>query len=112
MQATLQLDTQYHVGEIDPRIFSGFLEHLGRAVYEGIFDPGNPLSDERGFRKDVLDLLKPLGMPVMRYPGGNFVSCYECAPVPLALLRSNTTTVPAWPTASVLLFQLLPCLMH
>ena len=77
MQAAVHLDTHHHVGQIDRRIFGGFLEHLGRAVYEGVYDPGNPLSDERGFRKDVLDLLTPLKMPVMRYPGGNFVSCYD-----------------------------------
>jgi alpha-N-arabinofuranosidase len=77
MHATVHLDTHHHAGPIDRRIFGGFLEHLGRAVYEGVYDPGNPLSDEHGFRRDVLDVLKPLGMPVMRYPGGNFVSCYD-----------------------------------
>ncbi len=77
MQATLTLDTQFHVGEIDPRIFSGFLEHLGRAVYEGVYDPGNPLSDSNGFRTDVLDALRKMRMPLMRYPGGNFVSNYD-----------------------------------
>lgn len=77
MHASVHLDTQHHVGPIDRRIFGGFLEHLGRAVYEGIYDPGNPLSDEQGFRRDVLDVLRPLGMPVMRYPGGNFVSSYD-----------------------------------
>ncbi len=77
MQATIHLDTQYHVGQIDRRIFSGFLEHLGRAVYEGIYDPGNPLSDDRGFRTDVLNVLRPMAMPCIRYPGGNFVSAYD-----------------------------------
>jgi alpha-N-arabinofuranosidase len=77
MQTTVHLDTHHHVGPIDRRIFGGFLEHLGRAVYEGVYDPGNPLSDASGFRKDVLEILKPLAMPVMRYPGGNFVSCYD-----------------------------------
>lgn len=77
MDAILHLDTQHHVGPIDRRIFSGFLEHLGRAVYEGVYDPGNPLSDARGFRRDVLDALRPLAMPLIRYPGGNFVSCYD-----------------------------------
>jgi alpha-N-arabinofuranosidase len=76
-QASLHLDTHHHVGAIDRRIFSGFLEHLGRAVYEGVYDPGNPLSDEHGFRRDVLEVLRPLGMPLVRYPGGNFVSCYN-----------------------------------
>jgi len=77
MQATLQLDTQHHAGEIDPRIFSGFVEHLGRCVYEGIYDPGSPLSDANGFRTDVLAALAKLKMPLMRYPGGNFVSAYD-----------------------------------
>ncbi|MDB5077192.1 MAG: alpha-N-arabinofuranosidase, partial [Chloroflexi bacterium] len=76
-RATLHLDTQHHVGAIDRRIFSGFLEHLGRAVYEGVYDPGNPLSDARGLRRDVIEALRPFGMPLVRYPGGNFVSCYD-----------------------------------
>ena len=58
----------HHVGAIDRRIFSGFLEHLGRAVYEGVYDPGNPLSDDRGFRRDVLEVLRPLGMPLGALP--------------------------------------------
>jgi alpha-N-arabinofuranosidase len=77
MNATLHLDSQHHVGNVDRRIFGGFLEHLGRAVYEGVYDPGNPLSDADGFRRDVIDVLKPLAMPIMRYPGGNFVSAYD-----------------------------------
>jgi alpha-N-arabinofuranosidase len=77
MEATIYLDSQHHVGVIDRRIFGGFLEHLGRAVYEGVFDPGNPLSDANGFRRDVLEALKPLAMPVMRYPGGNYVSACD-----------------------------------
>ncbi|HVC79928.1 MAG TPA: alpha-L-arabinofuranosidase C-terminal domain-containing protein [Chloroflexota bacterium] len=77
MKATVHLDTQHHVGPIDRRVFSGFLEHLGRAVYEGVYDPGNPRSDEQGFRQDVLEALRPLGMATVRYPGGNFVSCYD-----------------------------------
>jgi len=77
MHATLSLDTQHHRGDVDPRIFSGFLEHMGRAVYEGVFDPGNPLSDENGFRRDVIEAIRGLRMPLMRYPGGNFVSSYN-----------------------------------
>lgn len=75
--ATVHFDTHFNVGRIDPRIYGGFLEHLGRAVYEGVYDPGNPLSDERGFRKDVFDALRPLAMPVVRYPGGNYVSAAD-----------------------------------
>ena len=77
MQATLKLDTDFTVGAVDPRIFSGFAEHLGRCVYEGMYDPTSPHADENGFRTDVLEALRPLKMPLMRYPGGNFVSNYE-----------------------------------
>ena len=79
MSATLRLDTHHHVGPVDRRIFGGFAEHLGRCIYEGIYDPGNAhgLVDAEGFRTDVIAALKPLGMPIMRYPGGNFVSCYD-----------------------------------
>ena len=62
-----------------------FIEHLGRAVYDGLYQPGNPLSDDDGFRKDVIDLVKELDVPIIRYPGGNFVSnffwerqCWTC----------------------------------
>ena len=77
MKASIRLDIDHHVGEIDPRIFSGFLEHLGRAVYEGIYDPESPLSDANGFRTDVAAALRKLAMPYIRYPGGNFVSNYN-----------------------------------
>ena len=59
---------------VDERIFGSFIEHLGRAVYGGIYQPEHPLADEDGFRKDVIELVKELGVPVIRYPGGNFVS--------------------------------------
>src|SRR5260370_36181621 len=77
LQASVFVDTQHAVGRIDNRVYSGFLEHMGRAVYEGICDPGNPLSDEQGFRRDVLEALRPLGMPLIRYAGGNVVSGYD-----------------------------------
>ena len=77
MKATIRFDTDHHAGEIDRRLFSGFLEHLGRAVYEGVYDPGNPQSDADGFRTDVLEALRRLRMPYVRYPGGNFVSNYD-----------------------------------
>jgi alpha-L-arabinofuranosidase len=76
-QAWVDLDTAHRVAPIDPRLFSGFLEHMGRAVYQGVFDPDSPLSDERGFRRDVIDALAGLRMPMVRYPGGNFVSSYD-----------------------------------
>ncbi len=73
----MHFDTLYNAGEVDKRIFGGFAEHLGRCIYEGMYDPGNPLSDSNGFRIDVLDAIKKLRMPIMRYPGGNFVSSYD-----------------------------------
>jgi alpha-N-arabinofuranosidase len=66
-----------HKGELDRRVLGAFLEHLGRAVYEGVFDPSSPLADSNGFRKDVLAEVKGMGVPIMRYPGGNFVSGYN-----------------------------------
>lgn len=75
--ARIKIDLDRAIGTVDPRIFGGFIEHLGRCVYGGIFDEGSPLSDERGFRRDVMDALRPLRMPVLRWPGGNFVSAYH-----------------------------------
>ena len=74
---TIQLDTRFRVGEVDPRIFGGFLEHLGRAVYQGVYDPESAQADERGFRRDVVAALERLRMTAMRYPGGNFASGYH-----------------------------------
>ncbi len=74
---TVFLHPSFTVSEVDPRVFGGFLEHLGRAVYEGVYHPGSKHADERGFRWDVLDALKRLKFTAMRYPGGNFVSGYD-----------------------------------
>ena len=71
------LDPAYQIGAVDPRIFGGFLEHMGRAVYKGVFDPNSAHADENGFRKDVLGALRRLRMTTMRYPGGNFASGYH-----------------------------------
>lgn len=73
-QAKLIVDKDYKIGEIDKRIYGSFVEHLGRAVYDGLYQPGHPMSDEDGFRKDVISLVKELDVPIIRYPGGNFVS--------------------------------------
>ena len=72
--AKMILDRDFTISEIDDRIYGSFIEHLGRAVYDGIYQPGHPLSDENGFRRDVIDLVKELNVPIVRYPGGNFVS--------------------------------------
>lgn len=65
------------IGVIDDRLYGSFIEHLGRAVYGGIYQPGHPEADEEGFRNDVLSLVKDLNVPIVRYPGGNFVSAYN-----------------------------------
>ena len=76
-QAKITLDRAYSIGKVDPRIFGSFIEHLGRAVYGGIYEPGHPMADELGFRRDVLRFVNKLNVPIVRYPGGNFVSGFN-----------------------------------
>ncbi|MBW5447185.1 alpha-N-arabinofuranosidase [Cohnella sp. CFH 77786] len=71
------VDKDFMIAETDPRIFGSFIEHLGRAVYGGIYEPGHPTADENGFRRDVLETIRKLRVPIIRYPGGNFVSGYN-----------------------------------
>jgi alpha-N-arabinofuranosidase len=73
----VRLDRDSVIGATDPRLFGAFIEHLGRCVYGGIYEPGHPKADQKGFRKDVLALVRELGPTIMRYPGGNFVSGYN-----------------------------------
>lgn len=75
-KAKMMLDKELTIGKIDNRIYGSFIEHLGRAVYDGIYQPGHLLSDGNGFRTDVMELVKELNVPIVRYPGGNFVSNY------------------------------------
>ena len=75
--ASLILDKDYKISQVDPRVYGSFIEHLGRAVYTGIYEPGHPSADENGLRRDVLELVRRLGVPVVRYPGGNFVSGFK-----------------------------------
>lgn len=77
MKAVIFSDKHFPVGEIDPRIYGSFIEHLGRAVYGGVYEPDHPTADDKGFRGDVLELVKKLNVPIVRYPGGNFVSGYN-----------------------------------
>ncbi len=77
MKAKVTIDRSFPAGEVDDRIFGGFVEHIGRCVYDGIYEPGHPLADADGFRDDVAGLVRDLDMPVTRYPGGNFVSGYD-----------------------------------
>ncbi|MDD6142466.1 MAG: alpha-N-arabinofuranosidase [bacterium] len=76
-KATMIMDRDYAIGQIDPRIYGSFIEHLGRAVYGGIYEPGHPTADENGFRQDVIDMVRKLDVPITRYPGGNFVSGFN-----------------------------------
>jgi alpha-N-arabinofuranosidase len=71
------LHKDYQISPVDLRLFGGFLEHMGRAVYEGVYDPQSAHADADGFRTDVLKAMKPLGYTAMRYPGGNFASGYH-----------------------------------
>lgn len=77
MKAKMTLAKEFRIGEIDKRIYGSFIEHLGRAVYGGIYEPDHPTADEDGFRGDVIELVKKLNVPIVRYPGGNFVSGYN-----------------------------------
>ena len=77
MKAKLTLNKSNIIAQIDDRLYGSFIEHLGRAVYGGIYQPGQKTADDMGFRKDVLDLVRKLNVPIVRYPGGNFVSGYN-----------------------------------
>ena len=76
-KARVLIDRDFAIGHTDPRLFGAFVEHLGRCVYGGIYEPGHPTADQKGFRTDVLALVKELGPTLIRYPGGNFVSGYN-----------------------------------
>lgn len=100
-KANMIVDRLNHISDIDNRIYGSFIEHLGRAVYNGIYEPEHPLADEMGFRKDVIELVKELHIPIIRYPGGNFVSGFrwedsvgpkEKRPTRLDLAWSTTET--------------------
>jgi alpha-N-arabinofuranosidase len=76
-KARMVVDKAYKIAVVDERIYGSFIEHLGRAVYGGIYEPGHPEADEFGFRRDVIELVKELRVPIIRYPGGNMVSGYN-----------------------------------
>lgn len=77
LQAEMYLDPHFRLAEVSPELFGSFLEHLGRTIYDGIYCPDHPAANADGFRQDVIDLIRPLRIPLMRYPGGNFVSGYR-----------------------------------
>lgn len=76
-KANMIIEKDFKIAEIDKRIYGSFIEHLGRAIYGGIYEPSHPTADENGFRQDVIELVKELQVPIIRYPGGNFVSGYN-----------------------------------
>ncbi|OME97419.1 alpha-N-arabinofuranosidase [Paenibacillus amylolyticus] len=76
-KAKMTVDKDFTIGVVDKRLYGSFIEHLGRAVYGGIYEPGHPSANEQGFRTDVLEMVKELNVPIVRYPGGNFVSGYN-----------------------------------
>ncbi|MCA9890369.1 MAG: alpha-N-arabinofuranosidase, partial [Anaerolineae bacterium] len=75
--AKIYIDTQRAISDISPLLFSGFAEHMGRCIYEGIYDPASPHADEAGLRTDVMAALRDLNFRALRYPGGNFLSGYN-----------------------------------
>ncbi len=77
MKSRIIINKNYKIGEIDNRIYGSFIEHIGRAVYSGIYEPTHETANKDGFREDVLELVKKLNVPIVRYPGGNFVSGYN-----------------------------------
>jgi alpha-N-arabinofuranosidase len=77
MKAKVTVHKDYTISQIDDRLYSAFLEHLGRAIYSGIHEPGHPTANADGMRGDVIELVKELKLPYVRYPGGNFVSAYN-----------------------------------
>jgi alpha-N-arabinofuranosidase len=76
-KALIKIDLDRTTGEIDRHIYGNFIEHLGRCIYGGIYDPGSPRADNDGFRKDVLDACRGLNVSILRWPGGNFASGYH-----------------------------------
>lgn len=75
--AKIKIDLDRKIGNVDRKLFGGFIEHLGRCIYGGIYEEGSPLSDAQGYRTDVLEAIRALRLPVLRWPGGNFVSGYH-----------------------------------
>lgn len=76
-KVTLAFEKDLIRAHVDKRLYSSFLEHLGRAIYTGIYEPKHPMADNHGFRKDVMDLIKELKISYIRYPGGNYVSGFD-----------------------------------
>jgi alpha-L-arabinofuranosidase len=96
MEARLKVDASDTVASVDRRLYGSFVEHLGRVVYTGVYEPDHPTADEDGFRTDVLDLVRELGVSLVRYPGGNFVSAYRWEDGVGPKEQRPTRAEPAW----------------
>ena len=94
----LTIDPAFTVAPVNRRVFGSFVEHMGRCVYGGIYEPGHPTSDDSGFRGDVLELVRELGVTAIRYPGGNFVSGYKWEDGVGPVEDRPTRLDPAWRT--------------
>ncbi len=105
-KSTIHIDRHFTVSEVDPRIYGSFIEHLGRAVYGGIYQPGSKASDEEGYRTDTLELIKNAEVPVVRYPGGNFVSDYHWEDGVGPVEKRPRRVDPAWHTIETNAFGL------
>ncbi|MFL6026162.1 MAG: alpha-N-arabinofuranosidase [Friedmanniella sp.] len=92
----MTLDPAFVIAPVNRRTFGSFVEHMGRGVYGGLYEPGHPAADEDGFRTDVLDLVRELGVTVIRYPGGNFVSGYRWEDGVGPVEQRPTRLDPAW----------------
>lgn len=77
LKAKVICNKEFTVGEVDLRLYGSFLEHMGRVIYHGVYEPGHACADEEGFRADVLRTVREMGVTAVRYPGGNFVSAYH-----------------------------------
>jgi alpha-L-arabinofuranosidase len=96
ISSSLHLDPAFVVAPVNRRTFGSFVEHMGRNVYTGIYEPGHPAADSDGFRQDVLELVRELGVTVVRYPGGNFVSGYRWEDGVGPVADRPTRLDPAW----------------
>ena len=96
LAGTIMVDKDYAGSLIDDRIYGGFIEHMGRCVYGGIYEPAHPEADEQGFRPDVIALAKELKVPIIRYPGGNFVSGFRWEDSVGPLAQRPVKLDPAW----------------
>ena len=74
LESQIVCNKDFIVGKIDERLYGSFLEHMGRVIYHGVYEPGHVCADEEGFRTDVLQAVRNMGVTAVRYPGGNFVS--------------------------------------